>query len=85
MNSGIGVLLAVALVFVAGLVLAGTAGAEDEASVSDAIDAAESVESAIEVAADTTIHLVSGAVVGSGIGLLVGSGLTFFYWRRKIG
>lgn len=76
--------VAVGLVLVGLVFLGGTASGEDGASITAAIDTAESVETGLEVASDTTTQLLSGAAVGTGVGLLVGSGVTFMYWRREL-
>ncbi|MFC7058530.1 hypothetical protein [Halovenus salina] len=62
----------------------GTAAGEGGNTIAEAIDTAESVETGLEVASDTTTQLLSGAAVGTGVGLLVGSGVTFIYWRREL-
>lgn len=78
--------LAVVLVVGTGLVVAvGAVGGDSGEEITAAIETAESVEHALEIASETTVQLVSGAITGAGMGLLLGSGLTFLYWRRQIG
>lgn len=64
--------------------VAGVADASNNA-VSEATEAAENVKTALEVASDSVLHLTFGAAVGTGVGLLLGSGIVFVYWRRQIG
>jgi hypothetical protein len=81
---GVAAVLAVTLVLTAFVVTVGAADA-DNGDTAEAAEMAEAVETALEVASDTTLQLVFGAAVGTGTGLLLGSGLTFLYWRRQIG
>ncbi|WP_267161234.1 hypothetical protein [Halovenus salina] len=76
--------VAAGLVLVGLVFLGGTAAGEGGNTIAEAIDTAESVETGLEVASDTTTQLLSGAAVGTGVGLLVGSGVTFIYWRREL-
>lgn len=86
MKRGVTVTLIVVLMLGTGLVAAvASAGADGEDGVTEAIETADTVESAIDVASETTTQLISGAVVGTGLGLVAGSGVTFWYWRRQIG
>lgn len=85
MNRRLGVLIAALLVTASGWVAMIGAADDHSDSVSEAISLAESTESAVEIASETTWHYVSGAVVGVGLGMVVGGGLVFSYWRKKIG
>lgn len=81
---GVAAVVAVGMVLAGLALVGGTASGEAGDTVAEAIDTAESVETGLEVAADTTTQLLSGAAVGTGLGLLVGSGVTFLYWRRAL-
>lgn len=63
----------------------GVTASEDPVTVDATIETAESVESALEVAEQTTRQYAAGGATGLGVGLLTGSSLTFLYWRWKIG
>lgn len=77
--------VAVGLVLTGLLAVGSVAGADDSDTLTTAIETAESVETGLAVASDTTTQLVSGVAVGAGVGLVLGSGVTFLYWRRQIG
>lgn len=49
-----------------------------------AVSLAESTVPALQVAANTTQQYATGAVIGTGIGIIAGSTVTFAYWRQKL-
>lgn len=74
------------VVLASGLIVGTAAAADGTTKGPDAaVDAAESLESALEVVNETMVQYASGALFGIGIGLMLGSGVTFAYWKRRIG
>ena len=85
MNRRLGIMIVALLVTASGWIAVIGAADDRSDSVSEALSLAESTESAVEMASETTWHYVSGAVMGIGLGMVVGGGLVFSYWKRKIG
>lgn len=78
--------LLICISIIASLVLVSTAvGQDGTTDISSLIDNAESVESALKVESETTLQYITGAVLGAGIGVLLGSTAVYEYWRRNIG
>lgn len=72
---------------VAGMALGGVTvvAADDGTSVTSVVNTAESTESMLETAALTEQQLGSGLLFGLGVGLILGSVGTYYYWEGRLG
>jgi hypothetical protein len=83
MNTDLGIFLVVLAIL--GL-LAGAGAAQGEAVGPSVVhESAVSTQTAVETAGSTELHMLSGAAVGGGIGIVIGSGFAFIFWDRRIG
>ena len=78
--ASVGLLTMTFTLFVAG----SRADTTDNEQVAEALKLAQSLDSTLETAADATMQLVSGAVTGVGVGLILGSLMIYKYWQGKI-